>query len=333
MSSSPEPTPAASPEFLAVFRAHMDARGEMPFAQFMELALYHPEVGYYRKSRKRVGYGPGTDFFTSGTSGAVFGELVAAASAKLLRDAGRDPARHTFVEIGAEPESAGVLAGVAHPFAATRTIGIGEEIALADDCVVFSNELFDAQPFKPTVFRNGVWHEMQVRLAAGLLEESWCAQIPGAAEDPTPRPEGYRLDEPEAARGLAAAIGKQPWRGLFIAIDYGKTRRELLAHTPQGTGRAYWRHTQSNDLLARPGEQDLTCHICWDWIEGELRMRGFASLRLESQEAFFIRHAGGYIAAASAADAARDTPRKRSLQQLLHASQLGQKFQVMHGVR
>mgnify|MGYP001559030522 CR=1 FL=1 len=30
----------------------------MPFAQFMALALYHQEVGYYRRDRPRVGYGP-----------------------------------------------------------------------------------------------------------------------------------------------------------------------------------------------------------------------------------------------------------------------------------
>src|SRR5438067_12548796 len=99
MGSSANPT--GSPEFAAVFRAHADSRGTMAFDRFMELALYHPEVGYYRRERRRVGYGPGTDFFTASTSGPVFGELVAAAAANLLGP--RDPRTHTFVEIGAEP--------------------------------------------------------------------------------------------------------------------------------------------------------------------------------------------------------------------------------------
>lgn len=299
----------------------------MPFARFMELALYHPAVGYYRKNRRRVGYAPGTDFFTASTSGPIFGELVAAAAAKLIRAAGRDPAAHTFVEIGAE-EGGGVLAGVAHPFAAARTVRVGEELALAGDCVVFSNELLDAQPFTPTVFRGGRWHEIDVRLDGGRLMETF---LP--CERARPGSEGYRFDEPLAAVALAARIAARPWRGLFLALDYGKTFPELGAHTPQGTARAYFRHTQSNDLLARPGEQDLTCHVCWDWIEEALRAGGFAAPRLESQEAFFMRHAGDFIAPAIAAEAARLSPRKLALMQLLHPSHLGQKFQALHAMR
>ena len=40
----------------------------MPFARFMELALYHPTVGYYRRDQPRVGYDRGTDFFTAAAS-------------------------------------------------------------------------------------------------------------------------------------------------------------------------------------------------------------------------------------------------------------------------
>ncbi|MDP3068957.1 MAG: SAM-dependent methyltransferase [Opitutaceae bacterium] len=299
----------------------------------MSLALYHPEVGYYRRPGERVGYAPGTDFFTASTSGAVFGELVAAACAKLLRAAGRDPAAHAFVEIGAEPGSAGVLHGVKHPFAAARVVrGADQEPPpIAGECVLFSNELFDAQPFIRAVSHGGHWRPIGVRLEGERLVE--VLQADGLDRFAPPLAEGYRFDAPMAATGLCEAIVSPPWRGLFVAIDYGKSERELLQHTPAGTARAYWRHTQHNDLLARPGEQDLTCHVCWDWLMGVLDRTGFSHTALESQEAFFIRHAGDYIAAASVADAATVTPRKRSLQQLLHPAHLGQKFQVLHGLR
>ncbi len=64
---------AISPEFAAVFRTQADASGVMSFARFMELALYHPEVGYYRQDRARIGFGGETDFFTASTSGPLFG--------------------------------------------------------------------------------------------------------------------------------------------------------------------------------------------------------------------------------------------------------------------
>src|SRR5947208_17056047 len=123
-SSLPVPTPELSPKFREIFRARADPAGAMSFARFMELALYDPGVGYYRRDQPRVGYAPGTDFFTASTSGPIFGELVAAACVTLLGDR-RDPHDYTFVEIGAETD-AGVLAGVAHPFGAVRTIRLGE---------------------------------------------------------------------------------------------------------------------------------------------------------------------------------------------------------------
>ena len=297
----------------------------MPFACFMELALYHPTAGYYRRDRSRVGYAPGTDFYTASTSGPVFGELVATACVHLLGD--RDPREHTFVEIGAEP-GGGVLAGVAHPFGAARTLRVGEPLVLTGNCVVFSNELFDAQPCTRTVFRHGRWRELGVQLQGNRLVE---VELPSAAA--WPGRESYHFDQPLAAALLAAAIAEQPWTGLFAAFDYGKSLRELSEECPAGTARAYFRHTQSNDLLAHPGEQDLTCHVCWDWLADALTRHGFSAPRLDSQEAFFIRHAADFIAATTAAEALRLSPRKLALLQLLHPAHLGQKFQVLHALR
>jgi SAM-dependent MidA family methyltransferase len=322
---------APSPEFLAVFRAHADTTGTMSFAQFMQLALYDPQVGYYRAERRRIGLGAETDFFTASTSNPVFGELVVAASIQLLRAAGRDPSRHAFIEIGAETPG-GILESIEHPFAQRITKRIGDPLNFSGDCIVFSNELFDAQPCRRTVFRHGGWRELGVQLQDGALMEVELGPAPDL-ESPDSASEGYHFDRPVAATELAQQIVGQDWRGLFVAFDYGKTLRELLEHSPQGTARAYFRHTQSNDLLAHPGEQDLTCHVCWDWLEGVLRTQGFTDVMVESQETFFVRRASDWIAAASAADAAHFSRRKLSLLQLLHPAHLGQKFQVLHGIR
>ena len=338
-SSDKVPPPEVSPEFREIFRRHADASGAMSFAQFMQLALYEPTVGYYRRDHARVGYTPGTDFFTASTSGPLFGELIATACVTLLGRA-RDPRDYTFIEIGAEPfDSAqgrpddGVLAGVAHPFGAVRTIRVGEQPALDGKCVVFSNELFDAQPCRRFVFRRGLWRELGVTLRGEALAEIESEISPPVMFLPSTAPEGYVFDAPQAATKLLTQLAAQPWTGLFVACDYGKSFRELAEATPAGTARAYFRHTQSNDLLARPGEQDLTCHVCWDWLSDALSAARFATPTVESQEAFFIRHAADFIAATSAAEAARFSQRKLSLMQLLHPAHLGQKFQVLHALR
>ncbi len=328
-SSDHSTAPAVSAEFLAVFRTRAGAAGQMRFDQFMELALYHPSVGYYRRDQPRVGYAAGTDFFTASTSGPIFGELIAAACVKLL--AGRDPREFAFVEIGAETEG-GVLAGVSHPFGSARTASVGEPAPLDGRCVVFSNELFDAQPFRRFVRRTGNWRELGVALSGEQLVE---VEQPSAAPEklPATAPEGYVIDAPFAASALLDQLGGEPWSGLFVACDYGKSWLELSEATPAGTARAYHRHTQSNDLLACPGEQDLTCHVCWDWLAERLTAHRFSTPVIESQEAFFVKHAGDYIAATTTAEAARFNRKKLSLLQLLHPAHLGQKFQVLHALR
>lgn len=131
--------------FLEAFRSQAGPGRTLRFDRFVELALYHPELGYYRRQRQRVGTGPDTDFYTASHSAPVFGEIILAAIGQLLN--GEDLSRYTFVEIGAEIPG-GVLAGIAHPFGAARTVRVGELFAVEGRCVVFSNELFDAQPFR-----------------------------------------------------------------------------------------------------------------------------------------------------------------------------------------
>ena len=313
----------------------------MPFAEFMRLALYDPVVGYYRSARQRVGYAPGTDFFTASTSGDVFGELVAAACTTLLR--GHDPRQFTFVEVGAEPGTVamtgaggGVLRGVAHPFGTARTVRVGEPLALAGRCVVFSNELFDAQPFRRFIFRPDGWRELGVALRDGTLQT---VELPNPAghppvpELPPAAPVGYVIDAPLASVTLLEEITALPWTGLFVACDYGKSWAELTEACPEGTARAYHRHIQSNDLLARPGDQDLTCHLCWDWLAAALARHRFADIQVDSHEAFWVRHAAGFIAQTSVAEATRFSRKKQALLQLLHPAQLGRKFQVLHAWR
>jgi len=258
-------------------------------------------VGYYRRDRARVGYEPGTDFFTATTSGPIFGELLSAACVKLLGD-NRRSRNYTFVEIGAETDG-GVLAGISHPFGAVRTIRVGKPPALDGRCVVFSNELFDAQPFRALSFAPRVARTRRRAPREALLEFEFAATTPAPTRPlPSIAPDGYIIDAPLAAVALAGQIATQPWTGLFVACDYGKSWRELTEATPAGTARAYFRHTQSNDLLARPGEQTSLAHVCWDWLAEALAGAGagFASPRVESQEAFFIHHAAPFIAATSA---------------------------------
>jgi SAM-dependent MidA family methyltransferase len=339
------PTHSSPPSAAFLERFHARAAGAQDgivrFDAFVDLALYDPVVGYYRQNRARVGYGDGTDFYTASTSGPLFGELVSAACETLL--AGEDPAAYTFVEIGTESPD-GILAQVTTRFGAKKTIAVGDPIELSGRCVVFSNELFDAQPFRRWVRRGNHWREIgviaeptsdsgqQLREALLPLSET-VVPIEHDIHLPDTAPDGYVLDLPIATTALLTSIAKQSWEGLFIAFDYGKSWAQLSSETPGGTARAYFRHEQHNDLLARPGQQDLTCHVVWDWLADGLKKHCFQSVQVESQESFFVHHAGNFIGQTMAVEATRMSARKLSLMQLLHPANLGQKFQVLHGVR
>ncbi|MFI5336854.1 MAG: SAM-dependent methyltransferase [Opitutales bacterium] len=311
------------------------AAAGIPFARFMELALFHPQAGYYAANRHRVGRDRSGDFYTATSLGPVFGELVVAAAVRLLGP--RPAAAHTFVEIGAEPGQ-GVLQGVAHPFAASVTLRLGEPLTPPPRAVVFSNELFDAQPCHRLVRRGGAWRELGVAVRdGGLAEVELPALSPavaaGAERLPADTPEDYHLDLPLPSVALLTQITRPPWTGLFIAVDYGRTWRELTEEMPAGTARAFSQHRQGNDLLANPGAQDLTCDVCWDWLEEELRRQGFTDPRVESQEAFLARHAGEALAVLMVAEAGRFSARKQAVLHLLHPAHMGQKFQILHALR
>jgi SAM-dependent MidA family methyltransferase len=313
-----------SPAFLETFVAQADRRGAVRFDQFVALALYDPHCGYYTANRRRVGREPGTDFFTSTSSGPLFGELIASACASLLEG---DPAETTFVELGAEPDRS-ILHDADHPFRASDVRHLGDPLSLKGNLVVFSNELLDAQPFRRFVARGQRWIERGVMWTGEQLTETdWAdADEPWL---PPPGADGTYFDAPRAAAELVTALGRESWRGLFVAVDYGKSLGQLARDCPSGTARAYWRHTQHNDLLDRPGEQDLTVHICWDWIDQALRTAAFKEPQLESQEAFLMHHAAAKIETLLRNDAGQRGPRTRSLLQLLHPANLGQAFQVM----
>jgi SAM-dependent MidA family methyltransferase len=63
--------------------------GPISFAAFMDLSLYHPELGYYARAPQKTGRAG--DFFTSVDVGPIFGELLAKQFGEMWRVLGSDP--------------------------------------------------------------------------------------------------------------------------------------------------------------------------------------------------------------------------------------------------
>jgi SAM-dependent MidA family methyltransferase len=317
---------------VAELRRRAPGGGTVRFDTFVELALFHPAAGYYASPRERVGRRPGTDFTTAAALGPLFGDLLAEAARGILGDT-RD---HVLVELGAEPGPS-PFARAADRFAAFQVRRLGDALDIPPRAVVVANELLDAQPFRRFRFLGGRWVDLGVRvLADGALAE----EVHGEPTDdagralvatlPDPWQEGATLDLALAAETLLARILGGGWQGLALFLDYGKPLPDLLEGSPAGTARAYRGHTLHADLLADPGQQDLTCHVAWDRLAAVMAAAGFAPAKVERQEAFLVRHAAPALERLVAAGNLESVG---VLKALTHPAHFGGKFQVLWGRR
>ena len=310
--------PAARHDAIVALLRREARGGVVSFARLAEAALYAPGLGYYSSERVRVGKGAGSDFTTAAALGPMFGDL----------------ATHALVEVGAEPGQAH-FAGVAARFAELRTFRFGATPDFPARSVLVANELLDAQPFHRFVRQGGVWRELGVRVdGAGLTVESlpdfssalaaeFARTLPEAAE-------GWIVDAPLAAEGLLRKLLAGGWQGAVILLDYGKTLAQCLEGSPAGTARAYRSHQLSGSILENLGSQDLTCHVLWDRLEPVLTEAGFRNVRLDRQEAFFVKFAAAEMERIALSGDHEATGRLRAL---THPAHFGAKFQVLHAIR
>lgn len=67
-------SPSSKSALRRVIEDEIRARGPIPFSRYMELCLYHPQLGYYSRAEEK--FGKTGDFYTSSDVHAVFGRLL-----------------------------------------------------------------------------------------------------------------------------------------------------------------------------------------------------------------------------------------------------------------
>lgn len=202
-----------------LIRREIESQGPITFARFMELALHHPELGYYERRLDQIGQRG--DYYTSVSVGPFFGKLLAVDfSARLDK---LKSARFDLVECGAHD---GILA--ADILTTTKTVRpdlhaklryviieasprrrgaqqkkLAEHLDRVTWCeaidelgngsvhgVIFANELLDAFPFHRLRWsrQQRQWHEVGVGFDSGRFV--WVdmgsfggATEPGASEE------------------------------------------------------------------------------------------------------------------------------------------------------
>lgn len=252
----------------AVIRDEINARGPIPFVRFMELALYHPGFGYYRKTKKP--FGRKGDFYTASQLQPVFGELIAAFAATLGE-------RIAILELGAGAGEMRAALSRRHPY-----IGFDwgqDKLPEFFSGLIFANEFFDALPVHLLRKTKSEWRELHVsNVAAGF---SWVesgvddeAVLEYLAEYGSHIPEGALFEVPLETRRWIERAASILTHGTFLILDYGYSAEELKRFQ-EGTLLAYWEHQASDALLQAPGERDLTAHVNFTYLKTCARRVGF----------------------------------------------------------
>jgi SAM-dependent MidA family methyltransferase len=258
--------------------------GPISFGDYMEMALYHPEHGYYSAGVQRTGRQG--DFLTSCTASPLFGMLIAKQLREMWRHLGTE--QFTLVEFGggngelcrailsyfgeqnAKPDYFMIEK---NPFTKNALKDLG-------DRVTFVNRIEEAGAFSGCVFCNELLDNFPVRRV--LMKEQLMEVMvdhDGRAFKETLRPAGSELQEYFAAIGVKLpsgyyaevnleagrwlkAVAHTMKSGYLMVIDYGHLAGELFkAERKSGTLRCFYRHQLNHDPFFEPGSQDITTSV------------------------------------------------------------------------
>jgi SAM-dependent MidA family methyltransferase len=303
--------------------------GPMTFREWMNAALYDPFNGYYCKPQQNR-WGKEGDYRTSPERSSLFAATFARYFARLYEDLKR-PARWTIFEAGAGDGrfAEGVLNTLQglfpqvfsatsyvideisgssrvmieerlQPFLSRVRFQKLEEIQL-ERGVVFCNELLDAFPVHRVTMRDGQLQEFFVSVSLNGRFE-WLLDAPS-----TPRLGEYledfgvillegqtieiNLEIEEWLRKVAARMHS----GYLVTVDYGVATDDLSSAlaNKQGSLRGFQRHQFVDDILARPGEHDLTTTVNWSYVKSVSARLGFEAVEFERQDRFLL--AAGFL--------------------------------------
>ncbi|KQW90303.1 hypothetical protein ASC94_21520 [Massilia sp. Root418] len=336
------------------------APGAIPFARFMELALYAPGLGYYSGGAAKLG--KDGDFTTAPELTPLFGAALAqvaaaiiAQSAPRILEFGAGTGKLAF-DILSELAAAGValeqyaiveLSGELRARQQEKLRAFPQVVwldALPDawDGVVFGNEVLDAMPVHLVRKTAAGWRELHVTIEAGSfayqeqalggeLQRQLAFQIGAEAE--AALPEGYETELHGTACGFMATLARMvaKGRGAAFLFDYGFPGHEYyLDQRDKGTLMCHYRHHAHAEPFYLPGLQDITAHVDFTAMALAAQDAGAAVLAYMNQASFLIgAGVGELLLRTDPADAKAYLPQANALQRLLSPAEMGELFKVL----
>lgn len=357
----PDPDPQAAAQSRAL-HAHVtheirSAGGWIPFARYMELTMYTPDLGYYSGGAEKFG-GAG-DFITAPEISPIFADTLSAQivqvaemtaaqiieagpgtgalAAELLLELERRralPERYMLLEISAAlraRQRATIEQRAPH---LARRVSWVDRLPHRFSGVVIANEVLDAMPAELVVWRQEGVFQRGLAASEGngfhwQDQPATGALLNAARKIPVLPP--YKSEIGLAARAWVESWGEILERGVLLLVDYGFPTHEL--YHPQrhlGTLMCHYRHQVHDDPLYLPGLNDITTHVDFSAM-AEAGAKGSLDLYGYTSQAQFLLNCGitDVLARVSPDDVINYPPRASAAHKLLSPSEMGELVKVM----
>jgi len=266
----------------------------------MNAALYDEAGGYYKRSDLKR-WGREGDYRTSPERSELFAATFARYFAKLYDELQR-PSEWTIVEAG---PGAGDFATVVQrelrdQYTDYVLIESAAELAALPPIkagIFFSNEVLDAFPVHLLSRTGNELSELYVTLnveerfvwSNGPLSTPRLAEF--LREYSVELVDGQIIEVNLEIDNWLSSVASKLEHGFLISVDYGAESCDLydVSLRPHGTLRAFSRHDFVDDVLAQPGDYDITSSVNWSQLQAAGARLGFTTVEFAQQDRFLMR--------------------------------------------
>jgi SAM-dependent MidA family methyltransferase len=333
-----------------------NAGGWISFADFMQMALYMPSLGYYSGSAKK--FGMAGDFVTAPEISPLFAKTLARQAAQILELTQGDilelgagtgklatdlllelqgldalPVRYFVLEVSA------YLRQIQHetlqsklPAELFEKLVWLESLPKKFSGLILGNEVLDAIPAHILHKTAEGWRERGVSFGGEFIwQDTDLTQLNLAEKLPNDLPENYTTEVCPAASALIFSLVEILETGAILFIDYGFSAREYYhPQRNQGTLMCHYQHYAHGNPLINIGLQDITAHVNFTQIAHTAQPHGIRLAGYVNQAQFLI-NCGilDIVSQTSPIDMAAYAPLAAAAQKLLSPAEMGELFKVI----
>lgn len=351
------PTPNAdakqhSDQLAQIIAERIQAEGPISFADYMQMALYHPGYGYYSAGSRK--FGEAGDFVTAPEISPLFSKCIARQCAQVLDEMqGGDilefgagsgvmakdillalqqmnslPSQYFILEVSADCREQQQQTLKALDEKLSQRVVWLDALPQNFSGIILANEVVDAMPVHKFSWDNGM-QEFYVDVTNDEL--TWCLQKSENLELTSSEinfAEGYQSEINRMATAWVKSLAEILNSGVILLIDYGFPAHEYYhPDRSMGTIMCHFRHYAHTDPLIYPGIQDITAHVDFTAlalaaVDSGLNVAGFTH-----QAAFLINC--GLTDLLMTEDAYEQFALNQQVKKLTLPSEMGELFKVL----